>query len=155
VGPSGGLLAPKPTTSPLSEVVIDCPYKLLYNPGVSEPHFAEKQPPKLKPLAFRGNSLNELKEFPEHARHEAGYQLEKVQGEREPTDWKPMTSIGPGVCEIRIHDEDGAFRVIYVAKFSAAVYVLHCFQKKTQKTSKTDLAVAIKRYKELVEESKL
>jgi phage-related protein len=38
--------------------------------------------------------------------------------------------------EIRIRDAAGAFRVLYVAKFGDAVYVLHCFQKKTQKTSK-------------------
>jgi phage-related protein len=57
-----------------------------------------------------------------------------------------------GVQEIRIRDAGGAFRVIFVAKFAAAVYVLHCFQKKTQKTSKSDLDLAEKRYRELTQE---
>ena len=69
-----------------------------------------------------------------------------------PTDWKPMTTIGKGVQEIRIRDEMGAFRVIYIARFLDAVYVLHCFQKKTQKTSRADLALAAKRYGELMKE---
>ena len=63
-----------------------------------------------------------------------------------------MNTIGQGVREIRIRDRDGAFRVIFVAKFESAVYVLHCFQKKTQSTSKTDLDVAEKRYRDLVKE---
>ncbi len=61
-----------------------------------------------------------------------------------------MNSVGQGVQEIRIRDDFGAFRVIYVAKFSDAIYVLHCFQKKTQATSKPDLDVATKRYRDLV-----
>ena len=86
------------------------------------------------------------------ARREAGHQLDRVQHGREPDTWKPMTTIGQGVREIRIRDTAGAFRVIYVAKFADAVYVLHCFQKKTQRTSKADLDLAAKRYRELVKE---
>ena len=63
-----------------------------------------------------------------------------------------MTDVGPGVREIRIREKDGAFRVIYVATFAAAVYVLHCFQKKTQKTGMRDIELAKRRYKELVRE---
>lgn len=57
--------------------------------------------------------------------------MDQVQQGREPDDWKPMPSIGTGVREIRIREASGAFRVIYVAKFEAAIFVLHCFQKKT------------------------
>ncbi|EAU7918049.1 type II toxin-antitoxin system RelE/ParE family toxin [Salmonella enterica] len=106
----------------------------------------------MKVLRFRGSALNDLRSFPYSARREAGYQLDKVQNEQAPTDWKPMATVGRGVQEIRIRDDAGAFRVIYVAKFADAVYVLHCFQKKTQKTSKTDLDLAAKRYSELVKE---
>ena len=67
-------------------------------------------------------------------------------------DWKPMNTIGPGVREIRIRDKHGAFRVIYVAKFQSAVYLLHCFQKKTRATSKADLNLAESRSRDLVEE---
>ena len=102
-----------------------------------------------KPLEFRGSSLADLRTFPASARREAGFQLDRVQNGKFPHDWKPMASIGSGVNEIRIRDENGAFRVIYVAKFEEAVFVLHCFTKKTQKTGKPDLETAAKRYREL------
>ncbi|AUL66069.1 type II toxin-antitoxin system RelE/ParE family toxin [Escherichia coli] len=62
--------------------------------------------------------------------------------------------MGPGVREIRTRDADGIYRVMYVAKFEEAVYVLHCFQKKTQTTSQSDIDLAKRRYKELVQERK-
>lgn len=108
--------------------------------------------PAPKPIQFLGSSLDDLRAFPLDARREAGYQLDRVQQGFDPDDWKPMKAMGPGVKEIRIRDAAGAFRVIYVAKFAKAVYVLHCFQKKTQATSKTDVDVAAKRYRTLVQE---
>jgi phage-related protein len=105
-----------------------------------------------KPVEFRGSSLDELRAFPESARHEAGHQIDLVQQGYQPDDWKPMQSIGIGAQEIGIRDAAGAVRVIYVAKFADAVYVLHCFRKTTQKTSKTDLALAARRYRELTKE---
>ena len=78
----------------------------------------------MKPIVFLGDSLDVIRSFPESARRQAGYQLDKVQRGREPDDWKPMKTIGPGVNEIRIRDESGAFRVIYVAKLDDAIYVL-------------------------------
>lgn len=105
-----------------------------------------------KPVEFRGGSLDELRAFPLPARREAGYQLDQVQNGREPDDWKPMNTVGQGVKEIRMRDAAGAFRVIYIAKFADAVYVLHCFQKKTEKTSKADLDLASKRYRDLLKE---
>jgi phage-related protein len=105
-----------------------------------------------KPVEFRGSALDDLRSFPLSARREAGHQIDQVQNGQEPDDWKPMATVGQGVREIRIRDADGAFRVMYVAKFADAVYVLHCFQKKTQKTSKTDLDLATKRYRDLLKE---
>jgi phage-related protein len=105
-----------------------------------------------KPVEFRGGSLDDLRSFPETARREAGYEIGLVQNGHEPSDWKPMPSVGAGVREIRIRDADGAFRVIYVAKFEEAVFVLHCFQKKTEKTSRADIALATRRYGDLVKE---
>lgn len=107
-----------------------------------------------KPIEFRAGSLDDLRAFPLEAKREAGYQLDRVQNGDEPDDWKPMNTVGRGVKEIRIRDEAGAFRVIYVAKFAEAVYVLHCFQKKTEKTSKHDLDLAAKRYRDLLKELK-
>lgn len=106
----------------------------------------------MKVLKFRGSALNDLRAFPEAARREAGHQLDKVQNGQAPSDRKPMAAVGKGVQEIRVRDEAGAFRVIYVAKLANAVYVLHCFQKKTQRTSKADLDVAAKRYADLMKE---
>jgi phage-related protein len=105
-----------------------------------------------KPVEFRGSALDDLRAFPQVARREAGYQLDQVQRGREPDDWKPMNTVGRGVQEIRIRDAAGAFRVLYVAKFDDAVYVLHRFQKKTQKTSKADLNLAGQRYRDLLKE---
>lgn len=105
-----------------------------------------------KEIDFRGDSLDDLRAFPVLARKEAGFQLDKVQSGLDPDDWKPMNTIGSGVREIRVQDLAGIFRVIYVAKLANAVYVLHCFQKKTEKTSKMDIDLATKRYKELMRE---
>ncbi|MEI9402647.1 MULTISPECIES: type II toxin-antitoxin system RelE/ParE family toxin [Mesorhizobium] len=105
-----------------------------------------------KSVEFRGSALDDLRAFPAAARREAGHQLDQVQNGREPDDWKPMNTVGQGVREIRIRDAAGAFRIIYVARFADAVYVLHCFQKKTQKTARTDLTLAAGRYKDLVQE---
>ena len=106
----------------------------------------------MKSIAFRGSSLDDLGSFPAAVMREAGYQIDRVQNGLLPDDFKPMTSVGSAVAEIRLWDESGTFRVIYVAKFEDAVYVLHCFQKKTQKTSKKDIDLAAKRYKDLVKE---
>ena len=103
-----------------------------------------------KPIEFLGDALDALRSFPEPARREAGFQLDKVQHGGEPDDWKPMRSIGQGVREIRIRDESGAFRAIYLAKLADAVYVLHCFQKKTEQTSDRDIELARKRFRELM-----
>lgn len=105
--------------------------------------------PATKRLEFLGDSLAQLRDFPEAARKETGVQLHKVQLGLDPSDWKPMTTIGPGVREIRIRDEAGAFRVLYVASIGDAVYVLHAFQKKTQQTAKRDLDLAASRLKQI------
>jgi len=97
----------------------------------------------MKPVAFCGSALDDLRGFPNAPRREAGFQLDLVQNGRDPDDWKPMKAIGQGVREIRIRDEAGAFRVIYVAKFADAVFVLHCFEKKSQRTGRQDADDAV------------
>lgn len=105
-----------------------------------------------KPVEFCASALDDLRAFPAAAKREAGYQIDLVQNGDDPDDWKPMSTIGPGVNEIRIRDEAGAFRVIYVAKFADAIYVLHCFQKKTERTSKHDIELGRQRYRALLKE---
>lgn len=104
----------------------------------------------MKQLRFLGDSLTCLREFPEDARHDAGYQLDKVQRGEQPDDFKPIPSIGKGVEEIRIRDDTGSYRVVYTARLADTVYVLHAFQKKTKATSKRDVELAKKRFIELM-----
>lgn len=104
----------------------------------------------MKPLRFIGDSLECIRQFPEDARHDTGYQLERVQRGKQPTDFKSMPSVGRGVEELRVWDESGTYRVIYVARFGEAVYVLHAFQKKTRATRPRDVEVARTRYAELI-----
>lgn len=94
-----------------------------------------------KPVVWLGDSRETIKGFPNEARQIAGFQIWRVQRGLEPNDWKPMPSIGPGVQEIRIHTET-EYRVLYVANFAEAVYVLHGFAKRTQRTPKDDLDLA-------------
>ena len=95
-------------------------------------------------LYFVGSALEDLRAFPRTARREAGYQLDRVQSGLDPSNWRPMPTVGRGVREIRIHYR-GQYRVIYVSMFDDAVYVLHAFQKKTQKTRKQDIEIARRR----------
>lgn len=104
-----------------------------------------------KPFLWLGDSLDEVKAFSDEAKRSAGHQLERIQFGLDPLDWKPMENVGAGVKEIRIRVE-AAYRVLYVAKFIEAVYVLHVFVKKTPKTSKNDLDLAIKRYRALTKD---
>jgi phage-related protein len=105
-------------------------------------------------IVFVGTSLADLKEFPAAARQQAGYQLDRVQAGRDPDDWKPMSAIGAGVREIRIREASGAFRVIYVASFAEAIFVLHCFRKTTQQTAKADIDLAARRFRAITKEGR-
>jgi phage-related protein len=104
---------------------------------------------EMKPIKFVDSSLDDIKEFPRGARNTAGFQLETVQLGGEPSDWKWMKTVGPGVQEIRIACEEGAFRVFYVVNRPDAIYVLHAFKKTTQKTEKRDIDLARARLKSL------
>ena len=103
----------------------------------------------MKSVRFLGDSLERIREFPEDARHDAGYQLEQVQRGEQPHSFKPMPSIGKGVEEIRLRDDSGIYRIIYTARVADAVYVLHAFQKKTQATSKRDIDLARERFQQI------
>lgn len=102
-------------------------------------------------LVFCGDSLDDLRSFPNDARRTAGFEIDRVQRGLDPRNWKPMPSIGKGVREIRVRERSGAFRVIYVTKIAGAVHVLHAFQKKSQATAQTDINLARQRLKGLIE----
>lgn len=103
----------------------------------------------MKPVRFLGDSLERIREFPEDAKHDAGYQLEQVQRGDQPSRFKSMPSIGKGVEEMRLRDDSGVYRIIYTARLADAVYVLHAFQKKTQATAKRDIDLARERFQQL------
>jgi phage-related protein len=98
-----------------------------------------------KPLVWLGSARRDIRAFPADARRRSGFQLRKVQQGLDPNDWKPMTSVGTGVREIRIQT-DLAHRVFYIATFEEAVYVLHAFEKKTRKTPPHDVQLARERF---------
>lgn len=99
-----------------------------------------------KPVLFLGDSLKRLRGFSEIARRRAGQQLERLQQGLMPDDFKPMPTVGRGVQEIRVRDESGAYRIIYTARMADAIYVLHAFQKKAERTAALDLELARHRY---------
>lgn len=103
---------------------------------------------ELKPITWAGTSRKDLKAFPDKVRQIFGAELMAVQLGHEPDDWKPMNSIGQGVKEIRVQYE-GQYRIIYIAKFSESIYVLHAFRKKTQRTSKQDIEIAKQRLRQI------
>jgi phage-related protein len=103
----------------------------------------------IKPLHWLGDSLDQVRQFAPLARERIGFELWEVQQGKEPTDWKPVSTIGPGANEIRVHAK-GEYRALYVAKFEHAVYVLHAFAKKTRQTSKRDIDLAATRYRGLI-----
>lgn len=103
----------------------------------------------MKPLFWVGSARQDLRAFPEDARRIAGHELHLVQEGLEPDDWKPMTNVGPGVYELRVHT-GVEHRVFYVAKFAEGVYVLHAFEKRTQQTAQRDLELARERYREVL-----
>lgn len=104
----------------------------------------------MKTVIFMGNSRDDLRDFPDKARQEMGFQLSRLQQGLDPYDWKPMKTVGAGVREVRVH-VDGEFRAFYVANIGNALYVLHAFQKKTQKTSPKDIDLARTRFKQIGE----
>ncbi len=104
-----------------------------------------------KPIEWRGTSYVDLLAFPPDARQIAGFQLGRLQQGAAPDDWKPMSVVGAGTIEIRIR-VGTAHRVFVVAKFAEAIYVLHAFEKKSQKTPKSDIDLVKRRYRELIAE---
>ena len=102
-----------------------------------------------KPVRFVGAALADLKDFPKNARQEGGFQLDKISKGQDPDDFKAIPRVGRGAMELRVWDEEGTFRILYVAKFEDAVYVLHCFKKTAQKISDADIDIAKNSYKSI------
>ena len=101
-----------------------------------------------KPLFFLGSSRDDIRAFPKKARQIVGHELFQIQQGLEPSNWKPVRTVGSGVCELRVQLKS-AFRVLYIARFAEGTYVLHAFEKRTRRTRPTDIALARKRLRDL------
>lgn len=107
-----------------------------------------------KPIEWVGSAKHAVSAFPLEVRRDAGFELRRVQEGLDPTDFRSMVGIGHGVREIRLHSQL-EHRVIYLAKFAEAVYVLHAFEKKTRATALRDTAVARSRYRDVLRDRRL
>lgn len=107
-----------------------------------------------KEIRWVGSSYQDILQFPAEPRKEAGFQLGKVQAGLEPDNWKPFDDVGVGTKETRIRDAAGIYRVMSIAKFEEAIYVLHCFRKKTETTTKQDKTIAEASYRAVVRKRK-
>jgi len=103
----------------------------------------------MKKVVFEGNTLTVIRQLPDDARHRAGYEIDCVQRDKRPENWKPFPAVGQGACEIRIQ-VGRQYRVIYITKYEHKVHILHVFEKKTQKTRKSDIEIAKNRLKEVI-----
>jgi phage-related protein len=103
-----------------------------------------------KPIYWMGRSRDTVRHFPKATKEQVGYQLYRLQKGLTPTDWKPLKTVGKGAMEIGLHVPH-EHRIVYVAKYEEAVYVLHAFEKKQQKTAKREIAIALKAYSTLIE----
>ncbi len=98
-----------------------------------------------KPLVFVGSALRDIERLPEVARIRIAAEFDRLRLGNDPLHWKPMSSVGPGVREIRV-SVGRAFRAIYVASLPKAVFVLHVFEKKSQQTTRRDIELARVRF---------
>ena len=110
------------------------------------------QQPRLRRIVWMGSSFDDLRQFPEDVRRDAGFQLYRLQSGLEAADWKAMPQLGRGVEEIRLRHFSGAYRVIYLARFAEAIYVLHCFNKKTRLTAEHEKQIVRNRLQVIQQE---
>lgn len=103
-----------------------------------------------KPVSWVGDSRKAVRSFAADARAQVGRELFRLPVGADLLDWKPMKAVGPGACEIRVH-AGGSYRLIYVARYAEAVYVLHAFTKKSQATRLQDIRTARERYRAMLE----
>lgn len=104
-----------------------------------------------KPLVWEGDSLERVRAFASAARKDIGFELWEIQQGNLPSDWKPMSTVGAGVRELRVRSGQ-AYRVIYLATLPEAVYVLHAFEKQSQRAPKHDVELARDRFRALIQE---
>jgi phage-related protein len=103
--------------------------------------------PKNAAIAWEGDSKEVLSSFPDEAKQNLGFDLRLLQQGQQPTDYRPMTSIGPGVFELRDQDERAWYRLIYLSRVRDVIHVLHCFEKRSRETPIKEINVVRQRLK--------
>ncbi len=103
--------------------------------------------PKDAVIAWEGDSKEVISSFPDAAKSNLGFDLRLLQQGRQPTDYRPMSSVGPGVFELRDQDERAWYRVIYLSRVHDVIHVLHCFEKRSRETPTKEINTARKRLK--------
>lgn len=98
-------------------------------------------------IAWEGDSKEVISWFPDKAKQNLGFQLRLLQQGRQPTDYRPMNTVGPGVFELRDQDERTWYRVIYLSRIRDVVHVLHCFEKRSRATPMKEINTARQRLK--------
>ena len=110
-----------------------------------------------KSVIWMGDSLKQVKNFPEEVRRDIGSSLYDAQLGNKPNNAKPFKGVGGGVFEIITRFDSDTYRTVYAVQISDCIYVLHAFQKKSPKgikTAQTDVDLIKKRYKQAIEQSK-
>lgn len=105
-------------------------------------------------MKFIGRALDEIRDFPDAARQDAGHQIDLIQQGETPRGAKPMRQVGSKAWEICVNEDDGWFRVFYVADLGGKVYVLYGFQKKSNQTPKKDIDTGAQRYRQALDEAR-
>ena len=107
----------------------------------------EAEKPLYATLVWEGDSREALIAFPESVRQNLGFQLWQLQQGEKLSDYRPVTSIGAGVFELRDQDERSWYRVVYLSRINDVIHVLHCFEKKSREMPRKDFEKARQRLK--------
>ena len=102
----------------------------------------------MRKVIFEGDSLEIIRRFPSIARQRCGYEIDRIQRNLKPLNWKPFRTVGQGVCEVRVR-VGNQYRILYIVSFEDQLHVLHAFEKKTQRTRSSDIKIAKHRLKVL------
>lgn len=104
----------------------------------------------MKPIHFEGSSQEDLRGMLKEARRAIGFQLERLQAGKEPKNWKTLKGLGKGITgvrEVRVEIDTNIYRSAYVTTFGESIVVLHCWNKKTEKTAESDKKIIVNRYR--------
>src|SRR5260370_33552038 len=101
--------------------------------------------PKDAVIAWEGDSKEVIRSFPDEAKYNLGFGLRLLQQGQQPTDYRSMSSIGPGVFELRDQDERACYRIIFLSRIRGVIHVPHCFEKRSRESPTEEVNTASQR----------